>query len=51
MDVEGRVILAGVVRVMGVFVQDEIHKEVPRIVEGIVRHPQWAVQDEIGPSG
>ena len=51
MEVKGRVILAGVVRVMGLFVQDEIRKQVPEIVAGFARHPPWAVQDEIDPGG
>jgi hypothetical protein len=51
MEVEGRVILAGVVRVMGLFVQDEIRKQVPEIVAGVVRHLPRAVPDEIDPGG
>lgn len=51
MGIQGRVIIAGVVRVMGLFVQDEMRKEVPRIVEGIARLPRRAAQDEIDPSG
>jgi len=51
MDIEGRVILAGVVRVMGLFVQDEMRTEVPKIVERIVRHLPRVAQDEIDPGG
>ena len=51
MGVQGRVIIAGVVRVMGLFVQDEMRKEVPKIVEGIARLPRRGAQDEIDPSG
>jgi hypothetical protein len=51
MRVEGRVILAGFVRVIGSFVQDEIRRQVPEIVEGIARHPRRAVRDEIDPGG
>jgi hypothetical protein len=47
MRVEGRVILAGVVRVMGLFVQDEIRKQTREIISGVpgVRGP--AAQDEM----
>jgi hypothetical protein len=51
MDLEGRVILAGVVRVMGRFVQDEIRRQAPEIIRGISRHPLWAAQDAIDPGG
>jgi hypothetical protein len=51
MEVQGRVILAGVVRVMGLFVQDEIRRQVPEIVAGSARHPPRAVQDEFDPGG
>ena len=51
MGIEGRVIIAGVVRVMGVFVQDEMRKEALKILEGIARLPHRAAQDEIDPSG
>lgn len=51
MGIQGRVIIAGVVRVMGLFVQDEMRKEVPKIVEGIARLPRRGAQDEIDPSG
>jgi len=51
MGVQGRVIVAGVVRVMGLFVQDEMRREVPKIVVGIVGLPRRVPQDEIDPSG
>lgn len=49
MGVQSRVIIAGVIREMGLFLQDEMRKEVPKIVEGIVRLPRRAAQDEIDP--
>jgi hypothetical protein len=51
MGVQDRVILAGVVRVMGVFVQDEIRRQATEIVARFGRHAPWAVQDEIDPGG
>lgn len=36
---------------MGLFVQDEMRKEVPKIVEQIVGVPRRVVQDEIDPGG
>jgi hypothetical protein len=47
MEVEGRVILAGVVRVMGTFVQTEIRKQVVETVAGVARHAQAAAQTEM----
>lgn len=47
MRVEGRVILAGVVRVMGLFVQDEIRKQVVGIAAGVAGHAQGVAQDEM----
>jgi hypothetical protein len=47
MRVEGRVILAGVVRVMGLFVQDEIRRQVFEIAPGVARHAQGTAQDEM----
>lgn len=47
MKVEGRVILAGVVRVMGLFVQDEIRKQVVEITPGVGRHGRGITQDEM----
>lgn len=51
MGIEDRVILAGVVRVMGLFVQDEMRRQGPEIVARSGRHPPRAVQDEIDPGG
>lgn len=47
MRVEGRVILAGVVRVMGLFVQDEIRRQVFEIAPGVARHARGTAQDEM----
>jgi hypothetical protein len=51
MKVEGRVILAGVVRVVGVFVLDEMRRQAADIVAGFARHQAWVAQDEIAPDG
>lgn len=47
MEVEGRVILAGVVRVMGAFVQTEIRKQVLETAAGVARHAPVAAQTEM----
>jgi len=47
MKIEGRVILAGVVRVMGLFVQDEIRKQVVEIAPGVAGHAHGVAQDEM----
>mgnify|MGYP007080340609 CR=1 FL=1 len=47
MKVEGRVILAGVVRVMGLFVQDEIRKQAWDVAGDFGRHARPMVQDEM----
>jgi hypothetical protein len=47
MEVEGRVILAGVVRVMGSFVQTEIRRQAMETTPGVVRHGQVAAQTEM----
>ena len=47
MEVEGRVILAGVVRVMGSFVQTEIRRQVMETAAGVARHGRGAAQTEM----
>jgi hypothetical protein len=47
MRVEGRVILAGVVRVIGVFVQNEMRRQAIDIAAGVVRHARVAAQTEM----
>lgn len=47
MRVEGRVILAGVVRVIGLFVQNEIRRQVTETPPGVVRHAQVTAQTEM----
>ena len=47
MRVEGRVILAGVVRVIGLFVQDEIRRQVAETPPGVARHAPMAAQTEM----
>ena len=51
MRVEGRVILAGVVRVMGLFVQDEMRKQAVMIAAEFGRHGRAGAQDEMEPLG
>ena len=51
MKVEGRVIIAGVVRVMGLYVQDEIRRQATDIAAGVARHAPGAVQEEIDRGG
>jgi len=51
MGIQSRVIIAGVVREMGLFVQDEMRRQVPEIVRRIARHRPGAAQDEIDLSG
>ena len=51
MRVEGRVILAGVVRVMGLFVQDEMRKQAADIAAQFGRHGRVRAQDEMEASG
>jgi hypothetical protein len=47
MGVEGRVILAGVVRLMGSFVQNEIRKQVVDAASEFGRHARVAAQNEM----
>lgn len=47
MEVEGRVILAGVVRVMGSYVQTEIRRQTFDISAGVARHPPVSAQTEM----
>ena len=47
MKVEGRVILAGVVQVIGSFVQYEIRRQVFEIAPGVARHAPGAAQNEM----
>lgn len=47
MRVEGRVILAGVVRVMGAFVQTEMRKQIHEITAELARHGPWVAQTEM----
>ena len=47
MRVEGRVILAGVVRVMGAFVQTEMRRQVNEITAGVARHAPGVAQTEM----
>ena len=47
MKVEGRVILAGVVRVMGSFVQTEMRRQADEITAGVARHAQGVAQIEM----
>jgi hypothetical protein len=47
MKVEGRVILAGVVRVMGSFVQTEMRRQTEEITAGVARHAQGIAQTEM----
>lgn len=51
MRVEGRVILAGVVQVVGLFVQNEMRKQIVEIAAGVARHDLGAAQNEIGGFG
>lgn len=51
MQVEGRVILAGVVRVLGEFVQTEIRKQVIDLAPGVARHAPRTVQTELDRPG
>lgn len=47
MGVEGRVIIAGVVRVIGRHLQDEMRRQVLEITPAMTKHPPAAAQDEI----
>jgi hypothetical protein len=47
MKVEGRVILAGVVRVMGAFVQTEMRRQAEEITAGVARHGPGVAQTEM----
>lgn len=47
MGVEGRVIIAGIVRVIGQHVQDEMRRQVAEIVPGMARHRRVDAQDAI----
>ena len=47
MEVEGRVILAGVVRVMGSYVQTEIRRQATETATGVARHAPGAPQTEM----
>lgn len=51
MRVEGRVILAGVVRVIGLFVQDEMRKQAHEIAAEFGRHPGSTAQTEMAGLG
>lgn len=47
MGVEGRVIIAGIVRVMGRHAQDEMRSQVREIIPGMTKHLRGVAQDEI----
>jgi len=47
MRVEGRVILAGVVRVVGAYVQTEMRRQATEIMAGVVRHAPGVAQTEM----